>query len=129
MKGDLFGFLIDDNIQIDINSNRIVKISVDNANKSCVLGAVTLTDIMMNLLIYLLENSKGRVVSKEELLEKVWDEHELRSSTQRLWQIIKGLKSKLAIVGVPDDFISSCRGQGYIVQCSSIKTLYSVEND
>lgn len=50
---------------------------------------------MSHVLEYLFENATVDVVTDSELMENVWDRHGLISSTQRVWQVMSNLKSKL----------------------------------
>lgn len=119
-----FGFLIGDDVLVNITKRTIVRISLDTNIKNFTFSATMLTDTSMNLLVYLLMNAKDNHVTNGELLKNIWEDHNLRSSNQRLWQVVKELKAKLAVLHVPDEFINSSRGQGYILPRQQIRTLY-----
>ncbi|WP_114194991.1 winged helix-turn-helix domain-containing protein [Edaphovirga cremea] len=119
-----FGFLIGDDVCVNVKQRTIVRISLDSSVKNYTFSAAMLTDTSMNLLVYLLKNANDNLVTKEELLQNIWDAHNLRSSNQRLWQVIKELKAKLAVIAVPDEFLNTSRGQGYIIPRQQIRTLY-----
>lgn len=124
MDKKLFGFTIGDDIQVDIINKRLVRVSSENSDRVFNFTAVTLKETMMRLLIYLLIHGNDRVVSKDEILVKVWDENNLTSSNQRLWQMVNELQGKLCCIGITKDFIVNVRGVGYKVNHPSVKALY-----
>ncbi len=80
---------------------------------------------MANLLTFLLDNAVGKIVSDRTIMTRVWDNHGLRSSAQRLWQVMGDLIRKLRQAGLPDNMIMKIPGQGYLVQESMVSVLYS----
>ncbi|MBL5825929.1 winged helix-turn-helix domain-containing protein [Serratia fonticola] len=129
MENRLFGFLIDSDIQVDIKGNRVFKITTDKSDQGYVFIVVSLKSITMKLLTYLLIHAKDKEVSREELLRQVWEGNDLSSSNQRLWQVAKELRSRLSLIGIPEGFIESPRGQGYKINNSSIIGLYYETED
>ncbi|HCD1616884.1 winged helix-turn-helix domain-containing protein [Serratia marcescens] len=114
MERNLFGFIIDNDIQLDIANKRLVRINSLSPEKLVLFSAVTLNDAMVRLLVFLLiQYGKGRQLSKNEILKKVWDENHYSSSSQKLWQTIKELRIRLDAIGLPHDFIVNVRGSGY----------------
>jgi DNA-binding response OmpR family regulator len=114
MENNLYGFLIDNDIQLDIANRRLVRIYTEKTEKTMLFCAVMLNDITMELLVCLLnQHGKNKTLSKEELLENIWERNNISSSSQRLWQAIKELRAKLNVVGLPDDFIVNVKGVGY----------------
>ncbi|MHA7844784.1 winged helix-turn-helix domain-containing protein [Serratia sp. D1N4] len=114
MENNLYGFLIDNDIQLDIANRRLVRIYTEKTEKTMLFCAVMLNDITMELLVCLLnQHGKNKILSKEELLENIWERNNISSSSQRLWQAIKELRAKLNVVGLPDDFIVNVKGVGY----------------
>jgi len=108
MKMDLksakvYGYMIESDIQVNISQNRIINITQLTNEKS--RSVIRLRKTMMRLFIYLLENANGNVIGNEEILTNVWDNHGLSSSSQRLWQVMRCLKNKLIMMGIPEDFI------------------------
>ncbi|NBJ36917.1 helix-turn-helix domain-containing protein [Serratia fonticola] len=112
MKYKLFGFLINNDIQLDIANRRLTRIYT-TSDKSVFFATVTLNETMVRLLVCLLENARHQEVSKEHIIKSVWDEQDHFSSNQRLWQVIKELKLKLEAIGLPRDFIFAIKGIGY----------------
>lgn len=99
----VYGYMIESDIQVNISQNRIINITQLTNEKS--RSVIRLRKTMMRLFIYLLENANGNVIGNEEILTHVWDNHGLSSSSQRLWQVMRCLKNKLIIMGIPEDFI------------------------
>jgi DNA-binding winged helix-turn-helix (wHTH) protein len=85
---------------------------------------VSLSEAQSRLLICLLTNHKDVFIYKDDILKKVWDEFNLPSSNQRLWQTVNELRKKLAFVGFADDFITNVHGRGYTVNSLKIESLY-----
>ncbi|SFD41639.1 winged helix-turn-helix domain-containing protein [Pragia fontium] len=124
MNMKLHGFLIGSDIQVDIDNKRLIRISSENSYKILNLSAVVLKDTVMKLLIFLLTHASDHIVSNEEILQKVWEENNLSSSNQRLWQVVTELKEKLSLIGMPQDFIINRRGEGYKINSTRITPLY-----
>lgn len=97
----LHGFLIGADVQVDIDNNRLIRVSSENSHKILNFSAIVLKDTVMNLLIFLLTHANEEVVTKEEILREVWDENNLSSSNQRLWQVVTELKEKLSAMASP----------------------------
>ena len=64
-------------------------------------------------LMTLLMNNKGRVVSRENMMQLLWDS-DMFVNENTLTVNINRLRSKLADMGLPD-FIDTKKGQGYII--------------
>lgn len=80
---------------------------------------------MSHVLEYLFENATVDVVTDSELMENVWDKHGLSSSTQRVWQVMSNLKSKLFFLGLSDDVILRVSKKGYLLKGDSVERLFS----
>lgn len=121
-----FGFLINDNIQVDIHNRRIIKLRMDEAKKSYALNVsiIAVKDLHMMLLAYLLANGRQNPVKRDDILRNVWDERNLKSSSQILWTTLKDLKTELALVGLDDDFITSEKGAYYSINAHKVLALY-----
>lgn len=76
------------------------------------------------LLEYLLCYGFGATVKKEELLRHVWDENNLSSSSQRMWQVFKSLKNKIEFLNCPADFIVYTKGVGYSIENVHVSKLW-----
>lgn len=120
----LYGYLIGKDIHFDIDNKRLYRVSMSGNEKKIAFCATNINETMMQLFLYLLANARAKMVTKEELLKKIWEENNLTSSTQRLWQVLNGLKLKLGLLGLPDDFIKNAKGRGYIITCDEIMPLY-----
>lgn len=121
VPNNLFGFLIGNDIQIDILNRRVIRVT---SNQGLFFCAIILKKVMMDLLVYLLLNAIDDEVSKDELLKNVWEEKNLRASSQRLWQVINELKVNLVNIGFPIDFIVNIRGHGYKINYEFVKPIY-----
>lgn len=64
-------------------------------------------------ILTLLMNNKGRVVSRESIMQLLWDD-DVYVNDNTLTANINRLRSKLADIGQPD-FITTKKGQGYVV--------------
>jgi DNA-binding winged helix-turn-helix (wHTH) protein len=72
----------------------------------------------------ILENGRKKIIAKEELFEKIWEENNLSPSTQRLWQVLHNLNKKLCQLGLPEDFIKNIKGRGYIINYPVVIPVY-----
>lgn len=125
MDRDLFGFIIDYDIQLDIANQRLVRLHCSAPEKNVHFSAVTLSEAMVRLLVFLLLQHGGEHgISKNEILKQVWDENNHSSSSQKLWQTVKELRIRLGVIGLPPDFIVSVRGRGYSLGNHTITPLY-----
>lgn len=100
----VYGYMIEPDIQVNINQSRIINIKLLANEKGT--SAIKLRKTMMRLFIYLLENADNKVIGNEEILTNVWDKYGLSSSSQRLWQVMHCLRHKLSMLGIAEDFIT-----------------------
>jgi DNA-binding winged helix-turn-helix (wHTH) protein len=123
MNNKLFGFLIDDEIQLDIRNRRLTRIYT-TPEKTVLFAAVALSETMVRFLVFLLSSAKeDKLVCKEDILKQVWDEHERSSSNQRLWQTVKDLRLRFTAIGLPYDFIITAKGS-YSLNNKEVTTLF-----
>lgn len=119
MKRILIGYYIGNSVQLDIQHKKLS--SFDNKK------AYVLRPTMMRLFLYLLENAAGKIVTTDNILHDVWDLHSLKSSSQRLWQVMQALKFRLAALGVPHDFImrvETTEVKGFTLNAELIRPFY-----
>ncbi|WP_368533284.1 hypothetical protein [Enterobacter hormaechei] len=76
----------------------------------------------MNLFAYLLEHVERKEVSRDELLQQVWEKYGLKSSSRQLGHAIGQLKLSLFTLGIPNEFISSNKGKTYSIE--KVKVFY-----
>ncbi len=88
---------------------------------------ISLRLTMANLLTYLLNHAVGTVVTDKALQTQVWENHGLRCSSQRLWQVMNNLKRKLELFDLPEDFILRVAGKGYMIPNEMVLKLYCRE--
>lgn len=126
MFSTTFGFLINDDIQVDIHHRRIIKLHMDDSRKPYALNVcvITVKEIQMMLLAYLLTHGRNNPVKRDDILRNVWDIRNLKSSSQILWATLKNLKTELNLVGLDDDFITSERGAHYSINAQRVQALY-----
>lgn len=123
MERILAGYYIGDNVKLEVASRKIS--GFDSRNKQ--FNSFILRDTMLRLFMYMLENGNGRIITNEQLLINVWDLHGLKSSGPRLWQVMQGLKFRLAALGVPHDFIMKIETfevKGYSLKSELIRPFY-----
>ncbi|MBC3231820.1 winged helix-turn-helix domain-containing protein [Serratia fonticola] len=127
MENNLFGFLIDNDIQLDIPHKRLIRISTISSGKmgkAVLFGSIELSEVTLRLLVFILQHEKGERLSKDEIFKYVWEDANLSSSNQRLWQAINELRLKLSSLGLPHDFILNTRGAGYSLNSSDVTPLF-----
>lgn len=120
-----YGFLINRNIQIDIHNRRIIKLQMEEHKPYALnVSVVSIKDLQMTLLAYLLANGSHQPVKRDDILKYVWDDRNLKSSSQILWATLKELKSNLSMVGLGEDFIVSDKGAKYSINAAKVQELY-----
>jgi DNA-binding response OmpR family regulator len=75
---------------------------------------VDLTNNEFNLLVYLLKN-KNRIISQEEIAEKVWDIH-FDTQTNYINVYISYLRKKIRD-HTENDYIETVRKKGFVLRC------------
>ena len=76
---------------------------------------LTLTPIEFNILWILCEN-RGKVISSEELFERVWEEKYYKNSNNTVMVHIRHLREKMSGPSGRSDFIKTVWGVGYKVE-------------
>jgi len=76
---------------------------------------LTLTPIEFNILWILCEN-RGKVISSEELFERVWEEKYYKNSNNTVMVHIRHLREKMSGPSGKSDFIKTVWGVGYKVE-------------
>lgn len=124
MKGKIYGFLIDEEVMLDITKKRLVRFTDESSVSAMTIRVVSLNVNLVRLLSLLLMSNNDTVVSKGDILNNVWEEHNLSSSSQRLWHAMNELRRKLSAVGLPEDFISNVRDGGYFINNHRVTALF-----
>ncbi|KEY41131.1 hypothetical protein FB99_34190 [Pantoea agglomerans] len=115
---NFIGYLIEGNVVYLHKTKRLI--CLDGYGEDIILRKT-----MSHVLEYLFENATIDVVTDSELMENVWDKHGLSSSTQRVWQVMSNLKSKLFFLGLSDDMILRVSKKGYLLKGDSVERLFS----
>ncbi|WP_152562776.1 MULTISPECIES: helix-turn-helix domain-containing protein [unclassified Serratia (in: enterobacteria)] len=124
MESKLFGFLLDEDIQLDIANKRLVCYRAETSEDAMYFKVVTLNDIQLRLLLLLLGSEPGDVISKNDIINSIWEESLTHPSDQRLWYLIKVLRSKLASIGMSESFISNAHGVGYFLKGHEVSPIF-----
>ena len=90
---------------------------LDRTSRECVYNEknLTLTPIEFEILWLLCEN-RGKVISSEELFEKVWNEKYYKNSNNTVMVHIRHLREKMSGPTGKSDFIKTVWGVGYKVE-------------
>ena len=90
---------------------------LNRTSHECIYNEVplTLTPIEFDILWLLCEN-RGKVISSEELFEKVWNEKYYKNSNNTVMVHIRHLREKLSAPTGNSDFIKTVWGVGYKVE-------------
>ena len=90
---------------------------LNRTSHECIYNEVslTLTPIEFDILWLLCEN-RGKVISSEELFEKVWHEQYYKNSNNTVMVHIRHLREKMSIPTGKTDFIKTVWGVGYKVE-------------
>lgn len=124
MKDKIYGFLIDEEVLLDITKRRMVRFTDASSINAMTIRVVPLNVNLVRLLTLLLINKNETLISKEDILVYVWEEHNQSSSSQRLWHAINELKQKLSAIGLPDNFILNVRNSGYLINDHQVSALF-----
>ncbi|GAA3885820.1 winged helix-turn-helix domain-containing protein [Gibbsiella dentisursi] len=122
MERVLAGYYIGHDIRFELEHRKLSSIKFKGQE-------YILRDTMMRLFVYLLKNANGGIVCNEDILFHVWDQHGLKSSSQRLWQVMQQLKIKMIALGAPHDFImrvEGFNGKGYTLKSDLIRPYYFI---
>lgn len=122
--GKLYGFRLNNNVLFSIVNRRLFYYVDELSDRTMGFKTVSLSEAQSRLLICLLKNYKNTFIYKDEILRTVWDELNLPSSNQRLWQTLNELRKKLSFIGFPDDFIINVHGIGYSINSPKVELLY-----
>lgn len=90
---------------------------LNRTSHECIYNEVplTLTPTEFDILWLLCEN-KGKVISSEELFEKVWKEQYYKNSNNTVMVHIRHLREKMSTPAGTSDFIKTVWGVGYKVE-------------
>ncbi|XXD07998.1 hypothetical protein ACMYSN_17940 [Klebsiella sp. R445] len=126
MEKELFGFIINHDVQFDISNRRLVRISAVHSERTVIFGAALLNETLVRFLRCLLTKTvSGELnVPKKVILKEVWEDYGMSASSQLLWRTVRELKAKVVSVGLDDDFIGSVSGRSYSLNTNAITPLF-----
>lgn len=113
------GFLIASEVVYLVNEQ--ILINIDCRERPI----VKLRSTMANLLKYLLQNSHQELISDEELMDNIWEKHNLRASNARLWQVMREMRNRLSEAGLTKEIFYRVGRKGYVVRANEIDVFYS----
>lgn len=123
-KCNLFGFLIEPDIHVDLRNNRVVRIRSDKLGKNFMCAIVTLKEVTMSIFSYLLCHAGDGVVTRKALMMNVLDEMRYASSSQLLSHELKELRMKLELIGIAAEQIITSKSDGIILSDIEVSPLY-----
>lgn len=113
-------YIINNEVIFDVNLNELV--SLLKSGESVLLNIPT-----ARCLLLLLENI-GQVVSREEFLEKVWNERGIVVSHNTFYQNISLLRKSLAKAGLSEEAVVTIRQRGFTLASDIIVSPVVVDN-
>lgn len=122
MKKLIFGYRLGSGVYLDIENKWLINAVGERHTGK--IRKIKLRETMLRLLKFIIENSEKEIIYNEEIIIDVFESKNLLASNQRLWQVMKELKFRLAYLGIPDDFILKSASKGYYVKDNMITTLY-----
>ncbi|HBQ2432084.1 TPA: helix-turn-helix domain-containing protein [Klebsiella aerogenes] len=125
MDSRIFGYLINKDILFEVNGRKIIQYQMDNYKQPFCFKVITLNETQCRLLAFLLENRKKSLIDKDDVMKNVWDNYNLSSSSQRLWQTVNDLRKTLDYFGIPGCFITNVHGSGYTIDKNNVLSLFS----
>lgn len=122
MKKLIFGYRLGSSVYLDMENKWLINAAGERQTGK--VRKIKLRETMLRLLKFIIENADKEIINNEDIIIDVFESKNLLSSNQRLWQVMKELKFRLAYLGIPDDFILKSASKGYYVKDSMITTLY-----
>lgn len=103
-------FFVDEMILINANKDHVSRLKL-RATMSCLLN-------------FLLEHYQDNLITDDQIMINVWEANDLRASTHRLWQVIRGLKLKLREIGITEDIFCRVSRSGFVVSNCKVVPIY-----
>ncbi|WP_051916595.1 MULTISPECIES: hypothetical protein [unclassified Serratia (in: enterobacteria)] len=114
------GYRLDEHVYFYLEDKILINHSKVN------LKRVQLRATMCFFLMYLLSNKEKDCISDDEIMAAVWEENNLRASSNRLWQVARDLKYKLIEVGLEGELFFRKGRKGFAVSKERVLPLYFV---
>jgi len=112
------GYALGENVLFYFKDNVLINFSKSK------FGRVQIRATMANLLSYLLVNSAKNYIADDEIMSEVWEQNNLRASSQRLWQVSRDLKFKLHEIGLEAELFTRVERKGFAVNTSLVVPIY-----
>ncbi|WP_145606960.1 winged helix-turn-helix domain-containing protein [Yersinia intermedia] len=119
----VYGVLINDVVLVNVRHGILLHFP-HGSTRPCVVEALPLGSTEVRLLVHLLLHADGTVADSRGVLMRVWERHGLVPSSKRMSEVVRDLRRKLSLLGLPPDFIRTVRGQGYCIEGHIITPLY-----
>lgn len=120
---EVYGVLINDVVLVNVHHSILLHFPHDSA-QPCAVEALPLGSTEVRLLVHLLLHADGTVADYRETLISVWESNGLVPSSKRMSEVVRDLRRKLSLLGLPPDFIRTVRGLGYCIEGHVITPLY-----
>ncbi|EMH4163333.1 helix-turn-helix domain-containing protein [Pluralibacter gergoviae] len=120
----IYGFLIDDRVLYDLKNSILIQYGIKDVDYPFYFKVVSLNKVQSRLLYFLLAQKNKNFVSKDEIMENVWEDVGLSSSTQKLWQSINDVRRKLSLFNLSGEIITNLHGIGYKIGNVKISSLH-----
>ncbi|WET16073.1 helix-turn-helix domain-containing protein [Yersinia intermedia] len=119
----VYGVLINDVVLVNVHHGILLHFT-HGSLRQCAVEALPLGNTEMRLLVRLLLHADDTVADYRETLISVWESNGLVPSYKRMSEVVRDLRGKLSLLGLPLDFIRTVRGQGYCIEGHVITPLY-----
>lgn len=124
----VYGVLINDVVLVNVHHGILLHFTHGSA-RQCTVETLPLGSTEMRLLVHLLLHADDTVADYRETLMRVWEGHGLVPSYKRMNEVVRDVRGKLSLMGLPADFIRTVRGQGYCIDGHVITPLYCGERN
>ncbi|MDA5483486.1 helix-turn-helix domain-containing protein [Yersinia intermedia] len=124
----VYGILINGVVLVNVRHSILLHFT-HGSPRQCVVETLPLGSTEIRLLVHLLLHADDTVADYREALTRVWENNDLVPSYKRMSEVVRDLRGKLSLLGLPADFIRTVRGQGYCIEGHVITPLYCGEEN
>lgn len=114
----IYGYEIDKDVYFFIKDKLLVNCGKEEFSR------LQLRTTMTNFLSYLLSHADKGHISDDELMLNVWEKHNLRASSHRLWQVARDMKKNLKEIGLTQDIFFRAERRGFVVNQKLISPIF-----